>query len=559
MANTPGIRSQEPARLRYSRAFRPLFCWLAISAGILASDYHRKQAPRTTLDFQVRIEGQTIANPSSYSATLGERRVTAGSVAPIGQRKLRVAVADAEPVERKVFVWYGENRPDAAIDLKWKRGLLDLKIEPEAKLVRVQGPHHSFSLTNSSGTGVSIPVGTYRVEAVFEHLAEEQEVRVEHNQTHRILLKPKIGALMVSTEPAGAEFQLFNEGRNAISTKGTTPALLPGLPEGIYHLRVWRDDYLKEIPFDVRKWETNSASIAFEYGEITLSSNPAEATIFNGERDLGRTPKTLSRLKPGSYRFRLEKPGYASTELNLEVSGTNSITVTTNLLNVRYAEAIANATREAAGLSPDYRSAMANVELALKEKPGDPAALSLKSELELALQGLEKREAQEKEAAELDGRKRFASYRFDRAVAEFRQAELFETHRWDFQAEFSKVHDGLLRAFNKSAAKWGVEKETPLDPRTVVFFCKPKGIFVLGRHSVVLATQVNPNEVQVYAKFWDYVVGNKVSVSIFKGISEDSLIPVHKDYFPPAELPAIEKRRRDIAADLYNNLQNELR
>lgn len=101
--------SQEPARLRYSRAFRPLSYWLVISAGLLAWDYHRKHAPLTTVRFTVRVEGQTVGNSSAYSATVGKWRVEPGSVAPIGWRNFKVIMPDAEPFEKRLFIWYGEN------------------------------------------------------------------------------------------------------------------------------------------------------------------------------------------------------------------------------------------------------------------------------------------------------------------------------------------------------------------------------------------------------------------------------------------------------------------
>lgn len=558
MADESAETNQGVPRVHSARAFRPLFYWLVIGAGLLAWDYDRKHAPRTTLKFGVRIEGKTVVNPSAYSATVGKWRVEPGSVAPIGWRKLRVAMPDAEPFQEPLFVWYGENEV-GDIDLKWNRGVLDLKIEPMARLVQLIGPHHGFSLTNASGTTVSIPVGSYRVAVAFEHLSEQYELRVEHNATNPFVIKPNLGTVSLSSEPGGARFRLSAPGRNAVSAEGDAPALLTGLPAGNYQLRAWRGDYVKEMPLDVKKWETNRVSIAFAYGEVKVISDPAGATIFRGDKELGQTPKTLSELKPGPHRFRLEKSGYTSAEVSVELLGTNTITVTTNLLSLRYAEAIANARRDAGGLSPDYRRALTNVELALKEKPDDAEALALKSELEIALRGQEEREAQQKKRAELDARKRSASQAFERTTTNIRQAELFDTHRWEFQSQVGKVREGLLRAFNKSSTTWTVEREIKVDPETVAFYCKPKALLALGRQCVVLASQVDTNEVHVYAKFWDYVVSKKVTISILQGVTPDSLIPIHQSFFPPDQAAKIEARRRDLAEDFHTHLQTELR
>lgn len=458
MAQTSVENSIEPARVRYSRAFRPLSSWLLISVVLLAWDYHRKHASRTTLNFQVRIEGHTVSNPSAYVATVGKSRIGPGSIVPIGWRKLRVEMRDAEPFEQKLFVWYGQNQA-ADIDLQWSRGVLDLKIEPMAKSVRLVGPHHNFSLADSSGTTQEVPVGSYKVAAEFDHISEQVEVRVGRNETNAYVIKPNVGTVSLSSEPVGAQFRLSGAGRNPANSQGDVPAIIAGLPVGKYQLRVWRGDYSKELPIEVKKWETNPVNVVFQYGAVEIASEPAGATIFSGNSELGQTPKKLAELKPGAHQFRLEKAGFTAMEINVELIGTNTITVTTNLLSVRYAEAIANARREAAGLSPDYRQALANVELALKERPGDSDAVALKAELEVAAKEHDERVAQQRQRAELDGRRRAAAQAFERATAEIRQSDLFDTHHWEFPAQLEKVRTGLLRAFTLSSPNWVVDRE----------------------------------------------------------------------------------------------------
>lgn len=558
MAEDSAQSIQEPARVRYSRAFRPLSCWLLISAGMLAWDYHRTHAPRTTLKFDVRIDGKTVSNPRSYSASVGKSPVESGSVAPIGWRTLQVAMPDAEPVQKSLFIWYGENEA-GDVDLNWNRGVLELKIEPSARLVQLTGPHHSFSLTNSSGITVSIPVGSYKIASVFEHVREQHEVRVGHNETNLFVIKPNLGTVRVSSDPTGGTFRLSAGGQNPFRTEGDTPALVTGLPAGKYQLVVWRGDYVKEMPLDVKKWETNEVSVVFEYGEVKVVSDPDGATIFLGDKELGQTPRTLSKLKPGPYRFRLEKAGYASALVSTELLGTNSITIRTNLLNIRYTEAIANARREAGSLSPDFRRALASIELALKEKPDDPEALTLKSELAVALQGQEEREAEQKRRAELDARRLSANQTFDQATTGIRQAELFDTHRWEFQLQIENVRTGLLRALSKSSPAWTVDKEIRVNPTSILFYCKPKGLLSFGKQCVFLVSEFNTNEVSVHAKFWDYIVSKNVTISLLRGVTPESLIPIHKNFFPSEQAAAIEARRRDMAQNFHTVLQNELR
>lgn len=558
MAENSSIANSGTARFSRLRAFRPLFYWLLISSGLLAWDYHRQHAPMTTLIFNVRVDGQAILNPSDYSATIGKSRLQSGSVVPVGWRKLRVTAPDTEPVETPLFIQYGENQV-GDIDLKWNRGLLELKIEPPVQLVELIGLHYRLSLKNSSGLTSSVPVGDYHVTASFKSGSEQSEVRIRKGDTSPVYIRPSLGMVHVSSEPTGAKFSLSAEGRTGFSAEGDAPAMVSAIPEGKYRLRAWRGDYLKELSLVVKKWDTNAVNVVFDYGEIEVLSEPDGATLSIGGKEAGKTPIRVTELKPQTYPIVIEKTGFARIEIDVEVFGSKLSTVKTNLFNLRFADAIASARREASGLSPDCRRALGNIEIALKEKPGDPEALALKLELEQCARGQQEREALQAKRAEVDGRKRSAGQAFEKATADIRQVELFDTHRWEFQSELTKVREGLLQAFGKSVIPWTVAKEVKLDSSTIAFYCKPKGMIVLGRQCVVLANQVDVNEVVVYAKFWDYDLGNKVSVNLFKGVTPESLVPIHKNYFPEDQAATIDARRRNIAEDFRNHIQAELR
>jgi hypothetical protein len=184
--------------------------------------------------------------------------------------------------------------------------------------------------------------------------------------------------------------------------------------------------------------------------------------------------------------------------------------------------------------------------------------LALKLELEQSLRGQQEREAIQAKQAAVESRRRAAGQAFERITSEFRQSELFDTHRWEFRSELGKVREALLQALGKSVIPWTLEKEVSPDSETVVVYGKPKGIVVLGRHCVVLASQIDAGEVMVYAKFWDYIMSNNVSFTL-KGVSPDSLIPIHKSSFPSEQAATIDARRRNIAEDFRRRIEAELR
>ena len=56
-----------------------------------------------------------------------------------------------------------------------------------------------------------------------------------------------------------------------------------------------------------------------KFGGIQLNSEPSGASVRLGDRYMGRTPLTLDDQRIGQIRFRLKRPGYRETEVDVEV------------------------------------------------------------------------------------------------------------------------------------------------------------------------------------------------------------------------------------------------
>ena len=256
-----------------------------------------------------------------------------------------------------------------------------------------------------------------------------------------------------------------------------------------------------------------------------------------------------------SHRFRLEKAGYASIEVSVELLGTNSITISTNLVNVRYMQGMAAARRELSGSSPDYRKALASVEEALSETPTDAVAIALKSQIEVGLTGQVRREAQQAQVAALIARKRAAKETFDQVSSSISLSKLFDEHLWEFRALLPKVRDALIRTVTKTSIKWNLAKEVRTSDETIVFHGTSRGVFTSGKHFVILLSQVDADLVHVHAKFWDYTLGTGRALPAHRGITN---VPLHPDFFIPEERANIEARRREIPENVRSVLQREL-
>jgi len=100
---------------------------------------------------------------------------------------------------------------------------------------------------------------------------------------------PKIGRLVLRSEPAGSQVEIVNRSREMI--KGVTPLTQENLRIGQYTVKIKRDgwpDYQEEV--NLQPDATATIDHKFEKVKVTLQSDPSGASIFMGETELGKTP-----------------------------------------------------------------------------------------------------------------------------------------------------------------------------------------------------------------------------------------------------------------------------
>jgi hypothetical protein len=244
--------------------------------------------------------------------------------------------------------------------------------------------------------------------------------------------------------------------------------------------------------------------------------------------------------------------------VKIAIEGTNTVTIRTDLLSIRYAESLRNAVREASSRSPNYRAALAHIATALEERPSDPEGLRLKVQYEAALKDSELKAAERTARDLVEAQNRLPAEQFASATRSYADVELFDTHRWEYRSDLDSVRAALFRAIRKTSIKWTRSDEARLDPRTMLFHFSPAGFLTLGRRSTVLLSEVRPGEVHVCAKFWDYV-GVRDGAPLLAVILPDKTAAVHKKFFKPDQAGVIDARRRDVAENFRATLESELR
>ncbi len=171
-------------------------------------------------------------------------------------------------------------------------GSLTLTSKPEGATVRSNGQE----IGKTPLAAYPLPKGKYSLELSLDGY-QTRAVAVEINQGSLnnlglVPLVPYVGQLSIKSEPGALAFEIVDSDQK--TTFGTTPMTIDNLPTGKYTVRIKRSgwpSFVQEInvqPNGVIAVEHNFKSVS-----VTLKSDPAGATIFMGDSELGKTPLTV--------------------------------------------------------------------------------------------------------------------------------------------------------------------------------------------------------------------------------------------------------------------------
>ena len=363
-------------------AFRPFLVTVGASAVLLAWDYHVRNHGTTVVTAEVLLEGRPVVSVlgADYSISVGGRKLrNVGTPVGIGWKRLTISAPNADPIERGCFVWYG-GKDLGTIELQRSRGRIQLEVMPPAPKYTLQGELGNFS--SPVGFFPGIPAGEYSASSLYnEVLSPTHKVRVIGNQTTTIRINNPVGGIEIVSDREAPEFILEALVGNARWT-GKLPFAQPYLRAGEYRLRARLGEYRIDRTVKVLPGETNRTVLEFVHGGVSITSEPAGATVTVDQVEKGTTPVVVGEIIPGERRVTLTKEGYDPVSVVVTVQGTNVATLNRTLVNTRYRVAMAEAT-EARSLRR-YRAALKALNVALEAQPSDPAALAILSPTQAA-------------------------------------------------------------------------------------------------------------------------------------------------------------------------------
>lgn len=386
----PDDLPQAGAPRRSWRAFRPLILYLIVALPILGWDIHRRLAARTFLRAEVNLESKSLEWP--LQVEVDGKAVLLGAPVPIGSRQIKLWSRDTEAWQTNRFVWYGDN-PLGTVQLQRSRGDLRVAVKPAPSQIALTGRLTNATSHTAEAMFKGLPVGDYRVELRFPHFTRTVTASVSRNMINTLDRSFPVGHLKIEAEPAGASYELQSAGSDRVQLHGQAPAEVSGLPPGEYRLVLSRGDYRLTRTVTVGSGQTNEARVVFEYGKVEVVTEPTNAAITLNYQSVGKTPLVLESLVPGRHTLRATHEGFHPVEWTLQVTGNETTKVSTNLLSVRYTEAVQRAKNHLYGFSRDYRAALSALTEALAAKPGDAEAAKLKEEAQFQLHNQDARNA----------------------------------------------------------------------------------------------------------------------------------------------------------------------
>jgi hypothetical protein len=123
------------------------------------------------------------------------------------------------------------------------------------------------------------------------------------------------GSLKITSEPTGGSI-VVSQGEKRVR-QGISPLLLEDLPVGEYAVRGELGLASTTAEVSVYSGREAAADLRFPTGDgtVKITSAPGGAIVYEGDREIGRTPLLCEDIKPGIHRYRIVKPGYKEATL----------------------------------------------------------------------------------------------------------------------------------------------------------------------------------------------------------------------------------------------------
>ena len=228
-----------------------------------------------------------------------------------GRHRARVMLAGFEPEEMQIEVEADQTKRIQAPPLRRSRGSAQIESRPTGASYELRQGEGLIKGGTTPATIGELPTGQYQLLVKLDGRSRSEALEIRRDEVTTSDIEFASGMIAVKSQPPGAE--IFLNGQRA----GIAPVELKA-PEGEHELvakhRTWPDQRRT-----VRAAADAPVEAAFEFlgGSVKITSAPGGASIWQGPRELGKTPQHFEDLEPGPVRYELRMAGFK----NIEVSG----------------------------------------------------------------------------------------------------------------------------------------------------------------------------------------------------------------------------------------------
>ena len=580
-----GNRSGQPQTGAWKRILFPLILWILFTLVLYGIKTHERWMEKTRLNFTLTLQGQPLFGAT---ITLDGKPATSGQRIALGSHTFVVTHPKAEPYSTNFSIHYG-GLDLGSVDLKRSVGTLSLAADPPADGLRIRGPEWSVSLTNSCGVTDSVPTDAYEISVVYPHWRKSYEITIYAGETAPLTVAPHFGGLELTCNQSDAAFELQAVDGQTVS-QGVLPATVTGLPAGDYFLFATHHGHEQKKALTVTASTTTGARCDFLYGVTVIETSPAGVTVLAEDgRSLGQTPLTLAEMLPGGRTFILQRSGYQTVQVSLEIAANQTNYVTTNLTSETYFHALTEARRYMA--DADYDRALLAVDEALAAKPGDADATTLQNEasglghlqrakvlaytndyiaggkeLALALNALPDNKeikdliaaykGKEPEQRERERIERLARPKkvFDEYLSKTKDSELFDSHELTTGMPVKDVAGAIATALEQVQPVYKVTVNTSPEPETYVIYAGQNDANVITtsgrRQCLIVCGQSRDDETQIYFEVMEYKAKHNVSMPGLLAFKDEmEYVPIN-----PSRIPDMTDKLRDQVQTGVSNL-----
>ncbi|MBW0001051.1 MAG: protein kinase [Verrucomicrobia bacterium] len=178
-----------------------------------------------------------------------------------------------------------------------RQGAVSVNTKPEGATVKVDGQ------TLGKTPLIAAPLPSGQQVLVLElpgYHSRPVQALIKEGAVNNLGILPLVyeaGQITVKTDPPGVGFELV--GPDGKVTVGNAPATIDNLPVGHYVVHLHRPGFGGTVDQEVNVSAGAPAIVgrAFYGANVTLKSDPEGATIYLGDRELGKTPATV--ILPG--------------------------------------------------------------------------------------------------------------------------------------------------------------------------------------------------------------------------------------------------------------------